>query len=294
MKAQTRTALAALLLLAPVPFSAGAVQAKKAPPTPATATAPRPAEADWRPVDPENVLVIDTTKGRVLVEMAPAVAPESVARIKILARQHFYDGLKFHRVMNNFMAQTGDPKGTGAGGSTLPDLKAEFRFRRDGAVGFIPLAKTPDGVSGLIGSLPVVTQPDGQMMVTADHKVWAAGLFCQGVAGMARASNPDSANSQFYLMRDTDHGLDGQYTAWGRVISGLDVVRNLAVGEPPPIPDLMTRVQVLADMPAGARPGVREIDPSSSSFKALVSWARAANGGEVSVCDFAVPVEVKP
>src|SRR5215469_2202391 len=85
-----------------------------------------PTAADWRTVDPQNLLVIDTTKGRILVEMIPEMAPQSVARIKELAREHFYDGLTFHRVVQGFMAQGGDPKGTGEGGSTKPDVPAEF------------------------------------------------------------------------------------------------------------------------------------------------------------------------
>src|SRR6185312_9966393 len=87
-----------------------------------------PTAAEWRTVDPENLLVIDTTKGRILVEMIPEVAPMSVARIKELAHEHFYDGLTFHRVVDGFMAQGGDPKGDGTGGSTKPNVPAEFTF----------------------------------------------------------------------------------------------------------------------------------------------------------------------
>ena len=88
------------------------------------------AATDWRTVAPENLWVIDTTKGRILVELAPRAAPNHVARIIALTERGFYDGLKFHRVIPNFMAQTGDPEGTGAGGSDLPDVKGEFEFRR--------------------------------------------------------------------------------------------------------------------------------------------------------------------
>ncbi|HST92599.1 MAG TPA: peptidylprolyl isomerase, partial [Brevundimonas sp.] len=84
---------------------------------------------DWRTVAPENLLVIDTAKGRILVELDPRIAPQSVERVRTLADQGFYDGLKFHRVLPGFMAQTGDPLGTGEGGSELPDLPGEFQFR---------------------------------------------------------------------------------------------------------------------------------------------------------------------
>ncbi|RZJ44048.1 MAG: peptidylprolyl isomerase, partial [Brevundimonas sp.] len=87
------------------------------------------ASADWRTVAPENLLVIETAKGRILVELSPQAAPQHVARIRTLAARGFYDGLKFHRVIANFMAQTGDPLGTGLGGSDLPDVPGEFSFR---------------------------------------------------------------------------------------------------------------------------------------------------------------------
>ena len=94
--------------------------------------------SDWRTVAPENLLVIDTSKGRILVELTPVAAPSHAERIRTLADQGFYDGLKFHRVIPDFMAQTGDPQGTGEGGSDLPDLKAEFSFRRGRDAGFTP------------------------------------------------------------------------------------------------------------------------------------------------------------
>lgn len=99
---------------------------------PATAQAP----AEWRAVAPENLLVIETAKGRILVELDPRVAPGHVERVRTLADRGFYDGLKFHRVLPGFMAQTGDPLGTGEGGSDLPDIPAEFEFRRGRAEGF--------------------------------------------------------------------------------------------------------------------------------------------------------------
>ena len=108
---------------------AAAVTASAAPAAPAKPFKPKldpPAASDYRTVDPQNLLVINTTKGRVLVEMIPEIAPLSVARIKELAHEHFYDGLTFHRVVPGFMAQGGDPNGTGAGGSSKPNLKAEF------------------------------------------------------------------------------------------------------------------------------------------------------------------------
>jgi cyclophilin family peptidyl-prolyl cis-trans isomerase len=152
--------------------------------------------------DPENTLVIDTTQGRVVIQMRPDLAPGHVAQIKKLARAGFYDGIVFHRVIDGFMAQTGDPTGTGTGKSSEPNLRAEF---------------TPE---------PHV----------------------RGTASMARSSNPDSANSQFFICFDDARFLDRQYTVWGQVIEGMENVDKIKRGEPVKNPDKMTKVQVAADL----------------------------------------------
>jgi len=255
--------------------------------------------ADWRTPDPENVWVIDTNQGRVIAELAPGVAPAHIERIRTLTRQGFYDGLTFFRVVDGFMDQTGDPQNNGRGGSTLPDLEPEFTFRR-GPGGFARAAsmaaddevRSPTEV-GYIGVLPVRSSPEMQMMVTADGKAPAWGLFCAGVLGMARAQAPNSANSQFFLMRDTRHDLDLQYTPFGRVISGQDVVRRIKVGEPVAEPqDRMTRVRLLADVPAAERPKVQVMDTAGPAFRALVEAAKARTGGAFDVCDVEIPAKV--
>jgi peptidyl-prolyl cis-trans isomerase B (cyclophilin B) len=151
--------------------------------------------------DPENTLVLETTKGKVLIELRPDLAPLHVERIKTLARQGFYDGVPFHRVIAGFMAQTGDPTGTGTGGSDLPDLKAEF---------------------------------------TAEPHV-------RGICSMARTSNPNSANSQFFICFDDAGFLDRQYTVWGKVTEGMDFVDQIKRGEPVRDPDRITTMRVMAD-----------------------------------------------
>lgn len=151
--------------------------------------------------DPENTLVITLKDGPVTIEMLPAKAPNHVARIKELARKGFYDGVVFHRVIDGFMAQTGDPTGTGTGGSDLPDLKAEFND---------------------------------------EH-------FGRGAVGMARTMDPNSANSQFFICFDDCGFLNGQYTVWGKVTSGMEAVDKITRGEPPANPDKMIKVQVAAD-----------------------------------------------
>ncbi len=151
--------------------------------------------------DPENTLLIETSKGPVVIELRPDLAPKHVERIKTLAREGFYDGIVFHRVIDGFMAQTGCPQGRGTGGSKLPNLPAEFN----------------------------------------------AEPHVRGVCSMARSSNPNSANSQFFICFDDARFLDKQYTAWGKVIEGMENVDKLAKGEPPKSPDKMVKVRVAAD-----------------------------------------------
>lgn len=112
---------------------------------PAASQATRPAAADWRTPDPQNVLVIDTNKGRVIVEMIPEAASNHVARLRELTRAGLYDGRKFFRVIDQFMAQTGDPQDNGQGGSDKPDLAAEFTFRRGADSAFTAVAKPTGG-----------------------------------------------------------------------------------------------------------------------------------------------------
>ncbi len=162
--------------------------------------------------DPENTLVITLGGGDVLVEMLPDVAPEHVARIKALARAGDYDNVAFHRVIDGFMAQTGDV--------AHGDMEDGFNIRRAGTGG----SKHPD-LPAEFSKLP----------------------FDRGMLGMARSSSPNSANSQFFIMFKDGHFLNGQYTVWGRVVSGMEHVDALARGEPPASPDRMHRVTVAVD-----------------------------------------------
>jgi peptidylprolyl isomerase len=162
--------------------------------------------------DPENTLIITLKDGDVVVEMLPDVAPKHVERIKALVRSGAYDNVAFHRVIDGFMAQTGDVehgdmedgfnlRRAGTGGSSEPDLPAEF-------------SKLP---------------------------------FDRGVVGMARSQSPNSGNSQFFIMFGDGHFLNGQYTVWGRVAQGMQHVDAITRGEPPAKPDRMVKVRVAAD-----------------------------------------------
>jgi peptidylprolyl isomerase len=151
--------------------------------------------------DLENTLYLDLAAGRVVIQLRPDLAPKHVARIKELTREGFYDGIIFHRVIPGFMAQTGDPTGTGRGGSEKPDLPAEFS-----------------------------NEP-----------------FVRGTVGMARTSDPNSANSQFFIMFAPAPHLNGQYTVWGQVVDGMQYIDQIAKGEPPAHPDKIIKMQVAAD-----------------------------------------------
>lgn len=272
-----------------------AATAAAAPKHQAPAPAPSaPGEADWRTPDPGNVLVIDTTKGRVIVELSPEIAPKSAAQVRDLARAGFYDGRAFFRVIDGFMDQTGDPTDTGGGGSTRPNLPAEFTFKRDATTPLIVVDKEGGRESGFIGATPVISQSLDLATLTADHKVNAWGTFCPGVVGMARAEDPDSGNSQFFLMRATQTNLDQKYTPVGRVIAGMEVVRAIKTGEPvAPPQDKMLTVRVLADIPAAQRPSVRVIDPRGPWFTAMTARVRAEKLIGLSLCDLDLPSQVK-
>jgi len=151
--------------------------------------------------DPENTLILETTKGTAIIELRPDLAPNHVARIKELAREGFYDGIVFHRVIDGFMAQTGDPTGTGMGGSGKK-LKAEFN-----------------------------REP-----------------HVRGTLSMARAQDPNSGDSQFFICFADSSFLNGQYTVWGKVVEGMDNIDKIKRGEPVKDPDKIVSLKVAADV----------------------------------------------
>ncbi len=162
----------------------------------------------------------------------------------------------------------------------------------------MPVANGGPGHVGTVGSVVVATQPDAQMMINADMKVWATPLFCAGTAGMARSSQPNSANSQFYLTTGHADTLNGDYTVFGRVLSGLDVVKSLkagseaadgAVGEGA---DVMTRVRLASQLQEGERPTVRVAVAGGAPFNAAVETARTAKGNGFTACDIQIPVQI--
>ena len=247
---------------------------------------------DWKPADPANTLVIDTTKGRIFIELHPEMAPRAVDRIKLLARRGTYDGLLFHRVIPGFVAQTGDPGNHDGGKTELPNLAPEFTFRLPAAVARTVAAR-PAGLSeGFVGAMPYVSVSETAVPKHDDGSLYAWATQCAGIFAMGRDEALDSANSEIYLMLASWPGLDHNYTPAGRIISGLDVARSLAVGEPPAHPDAMVKVQVLADI--SDAPHIDVLDTGGKDFVRLIKRARARRGADFSVCDVDVPYRITP
>ncbi|MFP1129807.1 peptidylprolyl isomerase [Asticcacaulis sp. W401b] len=270
-------------------WGAGVIAALAALATAATAQ-------DWTPLDADNTLVMETTQGRVIIALSPQMAPQGVARIKDLTRQGFYNGLLFHRVIDHFVAQTGNPNNKDGGRSPLPDLPLEAVFKLGEMVPHTVVAQPAGATTGFIGAVPYVAMTDRHMPPASDgsHAVRAWGTHCRGVLGMGRGEARDSANSELYLMRDTVTRLDRDYTVVGRVVSGFDALAALRVGEPPAQPDAMVQVQLLADMPLAERPKLEIMNPAGSAFAALVKAKRAEKGADFSVCDITLPVRTLP
>lgn len=241
----------------------------------------------WRAVDPENLLVVDTTAGRILVEMRPDFAPKSVERVKLLAREGVYDGLQIHRVVDGFVNQTGNPNNKDGGVSRHPDLPAEFSFRLAGEPTIV--RRSSDGVEGFVGATPFAGVSDAEKARSPlGRRAW--GAYCAGVVGMGRQADPDSANSEIFFMRAPARRLDHEYAVWGRVVVGMEAVMGAAIGEPPAKPDLMTRVRVAADLPPAERPRIEVMDERGAAFAEIVKKLRRENGADFSVCDASLPV----
>jgi peptidylprolyl isomerase len=211
------------------------------------------AAQEWSRIDPENVIVIDTSKGRLVIEARPEIAPQAVARVKRLAREGVYDGLQIHRVVEHFVAQTGNPNNRDGGASAYPNLPPEFVFRLKPGDATLLAVKSSDGVAGFLGSVPFAGAAMTEADRASDGTLRAWGAYCSGVAGMGRQAGRDTANSEIFFMLEAARRLDRDYTAWGRIVNGMPVLRSLYVGSPPPTPDLMRRVRVLAVPTARSR-----------------------------------------
>ncbi|MBW8814184.1 MAG: peptidylprolyl isomerase [Caulobacterales bacterium] len=260
---------------------------------PAPKAAHTSAPTAWRTLDPENTLVIETSKGRIVVELRPDLAPLGVARIKLLAREGVYDNLLFHRVIDGFVDQTGNPNNRDGGASQHKDLPPEFTFRLPPDAATVVVQRS-DGQEGFVGAVPIagVSRAE-QARAGGDGRLRAWGAYCAGVMGMGRQADPGSANSEIFFMRGPARRLDHEYTVVGRVVLGLDVVRAMAVGEPPASPDRMQRVSVAADLPADAWRGAEVADERSAGFRARAAALARAEGAAFSVCDVEIPARLR-
>lgn len=248
-------------------------------------------EGDWRPLDPENTLVVETTKGRIVIELRPEFAPNGVGRIKRLAREGVYDGLEFHRVIEGFVDQTGNPNNRDGGGSTHPDLPPEFSFRLAAEAATIVVDRS-DGREGFVGATPFAAVSSAEQARGSDGRLRAWGAYCAGVVGMGRQADPGSANSEIFFMRASARRLDHEYTVVGRAVVGLDAIRAVAVGEPPANPDRMLSVRVAADMPASNRPRVEVMNSGGRAFRSRVETLKQTRGAAFTVCDIDVPIRL--
>lgn len=247
----------------------------------------------WRTVDPENLLMMELPAGPIYIEMRPDLAPKHVEQIKTLTRQGFYNGLNFHRVIEGFVAQGGDPKGDGTGGSSLPNIPPEFTMDTRTAPEFTVIGR--DRVAsrvGMIDGLLVASDPESLRSLVADKRVEMWGAHCAGTMSMARATDPASANSQFFLVvGDARASLDRRYSVWGMVVDGIENARRIERGEPPRRPTPILRMRVVADIPQAERPKIEVLRPQSEAFNDYIKTMEfvSEDGLVKDLCDIQAP-----
>lgn len=266
------------------------------PPNPAQAVIDAPADA-WRGIDPENLLIVDLPAGPLYIEMRPDLAPKHVEQIKALVRKGFYNGLTFHRVIEGFVAQGGDPKGDGTGGSDLPNIPAEFAHDTKEVANFTVLGRDRQAARvGLIDGVLAAAEPESLRSLREDRKVKVWGAHCQGTMSMARATDPNSANSQFFLViGDARSSLDSRYTVWGWIVDGMNSARRIERGEPPKRPTPIVRMRIAADLPAAERPDIKVMKSDSPAFLQYLKDAELVDetGFVKDLCDIKSPRKIK-
>lgn len=269
--------------------------AKDPPPNPAQLILDAPAEA-WRAVDPENLLIVDLPAGPLYIEMRPDIAPKHVEQIRTLVRQKYYDGLTFHRVIEGFVAQGGDPAGDGTGGSDLPDIPAEFERDAKSVANFTVIGRDRQAARvGLIDGVPAAAEPESLRSLLADRTADVWGAHCPGVLSMARSTGVNSANSQFFLViGDARQSLDKRYTVWGWIVDGILNARRIERGEPPKRPTPIVRMRIAADLPAADRPDILVMKSDSPAFLRYLKDAKLVDdtGFVKDLCDIKPPRKV--
>jgi peptidylprolyl isomerase len=214
----------------------------------------------WRAVDPENLVIMETSKGQILIELLPVAAPVHVEQFKTYVRTGLYDGTEFHRVIKGFMVQGGDVEATHGEDKMLAAMESEFYFRREPAsVPLNTIGPEDTADAGLFLGFPMKTQPGFLAEMSKDSLVESWIPHCPGVLSTARTDDRNSGNAQFFLISDEGQHLDYQYTAKGRAITGLDVIQSIKLGPTPdgfPIanPDVVLTTKMAADLPEAERP----------------------------------------
>jgi len=297
-----RSLTAALLSLA----SLGIAQT----PSPTPATAPTTASvlaaataADWRPLDPENTLYLELASGRVIIELAPAFAPNHAANVKALAREGYFDGLSINRVQDNYVAQWGDPE-EGPSKRAIKTAKATLPGEFDRAIApDLPFTPSPDpdvyaAETGWSLGFPAARDPKS-------GRTWLT--YCYGALGTARGNEPDSGGGTqlFVIIGHSPRHLDRNYTAFGRVVKGIELLSTLPRGtgalgfyEKPEQRVAIKSMRVAADIPAAERTALQVLRTDTPTFTALVNARRTRSEpsfqykvSRIEVCNVPIPTK---
>jgi len=260
-------------------------------------------DSAWRAVDPENLLKITTTDGDVWVELAPEFAPNHVDRMREHARSGWFEFKVWHRVIDGFMAQGGGALDNPSITPPTAPIEAEFQIRRDPAELTVseitdrminPRSNRTRASAGFFNGMQAGTQPAAAAAIMGDGRVDSWLIHCTGAAAMARTSDPNSGNAQFYIVRGDALHLNTQYTVWGKVRSGQDVVDGLEVGTVGQgfgfSPDFIEAVEVASDLENA--PSIEVMDTNSETFTAYLDALRDPNGALPDLCAIDVPVRI--
>jgi peptidylprolyl isomerase len=306
--------MSTLLIAATLAF---AVQAPSPTPSPAPTAAPSPAAptvasvlaaataSDWRPLDPENTMYLELATGRVVMELAPAFAPNHVANVKALVREGYFDGLTINRVQDNYVVQWGDAN------ADNPTTRRQVKTAKDTLPGEFDRAMSPE--------VPFTPAPDGD--VYAAEAGWSNGFpaardpkagrtwipYCYGVLGTARGGATDSGGGKqlFVIIGHSPRHLDRNYTAFGRVVKGIELLstlprgsRGLSFYEKPEQRVPIQRVRVAADVPEGERTALQILRTDTPTFRSLVGARRTRTEpgfafpvGRIEVCNVPIPTK---
>ncbi len=278
--------------------------------TPSPATAPTTASvlaaataADWRPLDPENTLYLELASGRVIIELAPAFAPNHAANVKALAREGYFDGLSINRVQDNYVAQWGDPE-EGPSKRAIKTAKATLPGEFDRAIAQdLPFTPSPDpdvyaAETGWSLGFPVARDPKS-------GRTWLT--YCYGALGTARGNEPDSGGGTqlFVIIGHSPRHLDRNYTAFGRVVKGIELLSTLPRGagglgfyEKPEQRVAIRSMRVAADVPAAERTALQVLRTDTPTFNSLVSARRTRSeasfqykASRIEVCNVPIPTK---